>query len=187
MVVEIHSHTLGGWGIGNREKERASWKKWQLGWISEAGRLARQSRGDRVLQAKGTGCSEAQKYHQSEPEKIWAGPQGWARTPRWVRSSMGLGSLSVTLEAVGRWGGLWSREGIRPISRGKTFHDQKDGWGGGELGELLEKPQWEKDRVLAHTAVCKMDNQQAATVQHRELCSMLHGDPNGKEIQKKRG
>ena len=33
-----------------------------------------------------------------------------------------------------------------------------------------------------HTAVFKTDNQQGPTVQHRELCSMLCGSPDGKQI-----
>ena len=33
-----------------------------------------------------------------------------------------------------------------------------------------------------HTVVFKMDNQQGPTVQHRELCLMLHGSLDGRGV-----
>jgi len=33
-----------------------------------------------------------------------------------------------------------------------------------------------------HTAVFKMDNQQGPTIEHMELCSMLYGSLDGREI-----
>ena len=33
-----------------------------------------------------------------------------------------------------------------------------------------------------HTAIFKMDNQQRHTVEHRELCSMLRGSPDGRAV-----
>lgn len=41
---------------------------------SEDGRSARQGCGDRVLQAKGAGCSKAQKPYECEWGVSWAGP-----------------------------------------------------------------------------------------------------------------
>ena len=35
-----------------------------------------------------------------------------------------------------------------------------------------------------HTAIFKMDNQQGPTVQHRELCSILCNNLNGKKFEK---
>ena len=36
-----------------------------------------------------------------------------------------------------------------------------------------------------HTAICKMDNQQGPTVEHRELCSIFCNNLNGKSIWKR--
>ena len=33
-----------------------------------------------------------------------------------------------------------------------------------------------------HSAIFKMDNQQGPTVEHRELCSMLHGNLDGRGV-----
>lgn len=42
--------------------------------MSQDGRFARQGCGDRVLQAKGAGRSEAQKHDRCEQGVCWAGP-----------------------------------------------------------------------------------------------------------------
>ena len=36
-----------------------------------------------------------------------------------------------------------------------------------------------------HTAISKMDNQQAPAIQHRELCSILHGRLDGRGVWEK--
>lgn len=33
----------------------------------------------------------------------------------------------------------------------------------------------------AHTAICELDDQQGPSVEHRELCSALHGSLDGRE------
>ena len=47
------------------------------------------------------------------------------------------------------------------------------GWVGEGWREGIVKGVWD---AYAHTAVFKMDNQQEASVQHTELCSMLCGN-----------
>ena len=36
--------------------------------------------------------------------------------------------------------------------------------------------------TIVNSPVCEMDNQQGPTVQHRELCSMLYGSLDGREV-----
>ena len=61
------------------------------------------------------------------------------------------------------------------------------GWGGGG-GEGCRgrdnKRVWDGHE---HTATFKMDNQQAPTVEHRELCSMLHDSLDGRGVCRKNG
>ena len=56
--------------------------------------------------------------------------------------------------------------------REKTYGCWGEGW-----GEGIVKRVWDG---LVHSAIFKMDNQQGLTVQHRELCSMLCGSPDGR-------
>ena len=50
---------------------------------------------------------------------------------------------------------------------------------GGRMGGRDNEEVWDGH---VHTAVFKMDNQQAPTVQHRELCSMSCGRLDGREF-----
>ena len=55
------------------------------------------------------------------------------------------------------------------------------GWGGRVVGrDRLGVWDWH-----VHTAIFKIDNQQGPTVQHRELCSILSNNLNGKRIYKR--
>lgn len=110
-------------------------------WASEDGRSARQGCGDRVLQAKGAGCSKAQKPYECEWGVSWAGPGAEPESTHGEHST-GLGRvLPWTQWETGK---VFRQESNRIcLYKKKTFRRQEDGVEGGKLGELLEQP-WEK-------------------------------------------
>ena len=50
----------------------------------------------------------------------------------------------------------------------------------------MEADGWGVWDGLVHTAVSRMDHYQGPTVQHRELCSILHSNLNKKRIWRRR-